>query len=87
MIVRHNLAAALVVGFAFAPISALAAPPADSMPVSKIVQGIEQRSDFRYIKEVDWDDDGHYEIEYVTTDGARVEIKVNPRTGEPIPRR
>lgn len=86
MILTRHFAALAVIGSALAPLPVLAAPPADSMPVSKILQGIEQRADFGYVKEVDWDDDGHYDIEYVTKDGAEVEIEVSPRTGEVQPR-
>lgn len=57
-------------------------PPADAMPLSQILAKIEQRADFRYVDEVEWDDDGYYELEYRTKDGGAVKLKLDPRTGE-----
>lgn len=56
-------------------------PPADALPLSQIVRMVEEGGDVDYIKEVDWDDDGHWEIEYVRQGGGQVEIDVDPRTG------
>lgn len=58
-------------------------PPDNAMKLSQIVAKVEQRPDFRYIGEVDWSDEGYYEVTYFTTDKAKVEIKYNPATGEP----
>jgi uncharacterized membrane protein YkoI len=63
------------IGAAFAD-----APPDDAMPLSEIIRMVEQRPDFRYVKDVDLDD-GRYEIEYVTRDGDEREIKVDPVSG------
>jgi len=57
-------------------------PPPNAKKLSEIVAKVEQRQDFRYISEIDWDD-GAYEITYYTTDKAKVEIRYNPVTGEP----
>ena len=57
-------------------------PPKDAKKLSEIVAKVEQRQDFRYISEIDWDD-GAYEVTYYTTDKAKVEIKYDPLTGEP----
>ena len=57
-------------------------PPADAMPLSQILAKIEQRPDFRYIDDVEWDDDGYYELEYRTKDGGEVRLKLDPKTGE-----
>ncbi|RKQ67972.1 PepSY domain-containing protein [Oceanibaculum indicum] len=57
-------------------------PPADAMPLSQIVAKIEQRPDFRYIDDLEWDDDGYYEIEYRTKEGGEVRLKLDPKTGE-----
>ena len=56
-------------------------PPPNSKKLSEIVAKVEQRPDFRYIGEVDWDDGG-YEVTYYTTDNAKVEIKFDPVSGE-----
>lgn len=65
------------------PAAALAQPPADAMPLSQIIASIEGEADFGYIKEVDWDDDGYWEIEYYRADGAKVEVDIDPVSGEP----
>ncbi|MDM7947474.1 PepSY domain-containing protein [Oceanibaculum nanhaiense] len=57
-------------------------PPADAMPLSQILAKIEQRPDFRYIDDLEWDDDGYYELEYRTKDGGEVRLKLDPKTGE-----
>lgn len=63
--------------------AALAAPP-EGTKLSEIIAKIEQGSDVLYIDEIDWDDDGYYEIEYMTKAGAKVEIKINPKTGDTV---
>jgi hypothetical protein len=35
---------------------------------------------------MEWDDDGHWEIDYVTRDGGKVTLRLDPRTAEPIRR-
>ena len=42
---------------------------------------VEEAGDVDYVKEVDWDDDGFWEIEYVRQGGGEVDIDVDPRTG------
>jgi len=56
-------------------------PPQNARKLSEIIAKVEQRPDFRYIDEVDWDDGG-YEVTYYTTDNAKVEIKFDPVSGE-----
>jgi Peptidase propeptide and YPEB domain len=58
-------------------------PPANAIKLSAIVAKVEQRADFRYVDRIEWDTGGFYDITYFTTDKARVEIKINPVTGEP----
>ncbi|GLS41529.1 hypothetical protein GCM10010869_71260 [Mesorhizobium tianshanense] len=57
-------------------------PPQNAKKLSEIVAKVEQRSDFRYIDEVDWDS-GAYTVTYYTTDRAKVEITYDPVTAEP----
>lgn len=59
-----------------------ALPPQNAKKLSEIIAKVEQRTDFRYVKEVDWDSDG-YTITYYTADKAKVEITYDPVTGEP----
>jgi hypothetical protein len=62
---------------------ALAAPPPDSRPASDVLRMVEQRPDFGHLREFEWDNDGYWEVEYVTRDGARVELRLDPRSGQP----
>lgn len=73
--------ALFALAMAYLPLPALAAPPADARPLSEIVAGIEASGDVAWFEEVEWDDDGYWEIEYRRPDGAKVEIKVDPLTG------
>ena len=65
------------------PVLADTAPPADAMKLSEILAKFETDTgaDLAYIDEVDWDDDGYYEVEYRTTDGREVEVRLDPKTG------
>lgn len=57
-------------------------PPENGKKLSEIIAKVEQRQDFRYIDEIDWDD-GAYEVTYYTTDKAKVEIRYDPVSGNP----
>ena len=37
--------------------------------------------------EVEWDDDGYWDIEFVNQDRRRASIRIDPMTGEPWSRR
>ncbi|MFC3208730.1 PepSY domain-containing protein [Aquamicrobium soli] len=58
------------------------APPQNAKKLSEIIAKVEQRQDFRYIGEIDWDE-GVYDVTYYTTDRAKVEIKYDPVSGNP----
>ena len=60
-----------------------AIPPENAMKLSDIIGKIQQRDQFRYVADVEWDSEGYYDIVYYTTDKAKVEIKIDPVTGEP----
>jgi len=57
-------------------------PPADALPLSQVLAGLERGGDVAAFDEIEWDD-GRWEIEYFAKDGSRREIKVDPRTGAP----
>ncbi|MFU0502996.1 PepSY domain-containing protein [Pseudaminobacter sp. NGMCC 1.201702] len=78
------VAALLLCGGAQAQNAApLPMPPENSLKLSEIITKIETRDQFRYIDEIDWQEEGYYEVTYYTKDKAKVEINVNPVTGEP----
>ncbi len=58
------------------------APPENAKKLSEIIAKVEQRQDFRYVSEIDWDD-GAYEVTYYTTDKAKVEIRYDAVSGMP----
>jgi hypothetical protein len=60
-----------------------APPPPNAQPLSQILQTLEQQGDVAWFDEIEWDDDGWWEIEYVGTDGARRKINLDPVTGRP----
>lgn len=60
------------------------APPSDAMPLSEIIAALEEgEHDLAYFKEIEWDDRGYWDIEIRRSDGAKVEIEIDPMTGEP----
>ena len=77
------LAALLFSGYAQAQTEAPPIPPENAIKLSEIVGAIETRDQFRYISEIDWDEDGFYRVIYFTSDKAKVEININPATGKP----
>lgn len=77
---RLALASAILIG---ASLSAYAAPPEGSK-LSEIIAKVEQTADLQYIDEVDWNERGYYEIEYLLKNGAKVEIKIDPKTGNTV---
>lgn len=52
--------------------------------LSDIIAKIENTADVKYVDEVDWNDRGYYEIEYYLDSGAKVEVKIDPKTGENV---
>ena len=71
---------ALVVGLAAG--SALAdGRPRDALPLLEVIRLVEAERDVAYVKEVEWEEDGYWEIAYVNSNGRAIEIEVDPRTG------
>lgn len=66
-----------------APTLADRSPPANALPLSAIVTALEAEYDIQFIDEIEWDDDGYWEVEFYTADGAKVELKIDPVTGAP----
>ena len=73
--------AAALLSTAFAA-PALAQPPANSLPLSQIIATIEAEANFGYIDEIEWDSDGYWEIEFYRADGGKVEIDIDPVSGQ-----
>jgi len=79
---RTTVAALFLLGAGLAPPAAAGGhPPTDAQPLSKILHGLEQEDGFSHFEEIEWGEDGYWEIEYVTTNRVAVEIKVRPTRG------
>jgi hypothetical protein len=76
-------AAVLCCSPAIAQETPVPAPPQNALKLSEILAKVEQRDGFRYIDELEWNEEGYWDVTYFTTDKAKVEMKFNPVTGEP----
>ncbi|MFN3614847.1 MAG: PepSY domain-containing protein [Rubrimonas sp.] len=65
------------------PMTVQAAPPSDARPLSENIASLEASGDVAWFDEIEWDDDGYWEIEYYRPDGAKVEVRIDPVSGEP----
>ncbi|MFC7706365.1 PepSY domain-containing protein [Plastorhodobacter daqingensis] len=67
-----------------APIAAQAQsrPPEDARPLSEILAIVEEREGVVSFTDIDWDRDGYWEVEFFTETG-KVEMNIDPITGEP----
>ena len=64
-----------------------AAPPSNAKKLSEIVAAVEKRDNFQFVDDLEWDDDGYYQITYYTSDKAKVEIRIDPVSGNTEPMR
>lgn len=76
-LVLPALAAVSYAGVAFA-----SSPPTNALALSEIIGLVESQVSFKYIDEVNWDNDGYWEVEYIDDNGRKVEIKIDPVTGK-----
>lgn len=70
-----------------APALAQRLPPADGLPLSQIVAGVEASQPVQVFTEIEWDDDGYWDIEFINTDNRRSSVRIDPVSGEPWSRR
>ena len=80
IVASAGLASAIL---AASSLSSFAAAP-QGETLSSIIAKIEQNAEVRYIDEVDWSRRGYYKIEYVRKDGAKVKIRIDPKTGNTV---
>ena len=57
-------------------------PRRQAAPLSSILHTLEERDDFAYFKEIQWNEIGRWEIEYQDNDGRTIELTVDPVSGE-----
>lgn len=72
-----------LLGLLLAGQPALSAPPAEAKPLSEIAKMLEDSGNVAYIAEIEWDDRGYWDVDYVRGDGGKVEVKLNPVSGQP----
>jgi hypothetical protein len=70
-----------------APALAQNLPPSNGLPLSQIVAGVETSQPVRVFTEIEWDDDGYWDIEFINTDNRRSSVRIDPVSGEPWSRR
>ena len=80
---KLQLAAASLLIAAGLSMPALAQPAPGSVPLSEILATIEAEDGFGYFDEIEWDSDGYWEIEYYRADGAKIDIDIDPVSGQP----
>lgn len=78
---------AAAAGVLAAPALAQSLPPANGLPLSQIIAGVEQTQPVRVFTEVEWDDDGYWDIEFVNQSNRRASVRIDPVSGEPWSRR
>ena len=59
-------------------------PPADALPLSEIIALVEAAHDVAWIDEIDWDDDGYWEVELYLAGGGKLELRLDPLSGEVV---
>jgi hypothetical protein len=83
---RHLALASILLLTAASPVPAQTAsspaPPANAMKLSELMAKVEKRDKFQYISDVEWSPQGYYEVTYFMNDKAKVDIKLDPVSGE-----
>ena len=80
---RFTLSAAALSALLLAGPALAAPPPANARSASDVMRMVEQRPDFGHLGEMEWDDGGYWKVEYRTRDGAKVELRIDPVSGQP----
>jgi len=68
--------------FGFSASVLAATPPINALSLSEIIHKVEAQYNPKYIDEVNWDNDGYWEVEYYDAKGKEIKIKIDPVTGE-----
>jgi len=62
--------------------TSISAPPPNGKKLTEILAKVEGRDKFKFISEVDWSQTGFYDIFYCVTDNAKVELHIDPVSGD-----
>ncbi|MDQ0391468.1 PepSY domain-containing protein [Labrys monachus] len=74
---------ALLTSGAFAQSTSAPVPPPNAMKLSAMIAKVESRDKFLYLSDIEWSQSGYYEITYYTTDKAKVQLNLDPVSGQP----
>lgn len=80
---RFTLPTATLCALLLAGPALAAPPPANARSASDVMRMLEQRPDFGHLDEMEWDDDGYWKVEYRTRDERKIELRIDPVSGEP----
>lgn len=83
-------APALVIAATFGlatPLLAQSAPPANALPLSRIIATVEANNNVRNFTEIEWDDDGYWEVKFRNDRGTPQRLRIDPVTAQPWRRR
>ncbi len=58
-------------------------PPKNAMPLSQILQSLEKQDQLVHFADIEWEDEGYWEIKYATKDGKIVKVRIDPVSGQP----
>lgn len=84
---RSILPLVLAASFLALPAAAQSLPPANALPLSQVIATVEKSQPVRVFTEVEWDDDGYWDIEFVNQNNRRTSVRIDPFSGEPWSRR
>ena len=57
-------------------------PPPNAMPLSQVLQALEKQGQVAHFDDIEWEDDGYWEVKYVFRGGGTVKVKIDPVSGE-----
>jgi hypothetical protein len=69
---------------AIAPLAAFADDRPRTNEERAQIEEVLRAEGFTSWDEIEWDDDGYWEIEYHRADGASTEVRIDPMTGQPM---
>ena len=84
---RFILPLAIATGLLAVPAAAQSLPPANGKPLSEIIAGVERSQPVRVFTEIDWDDDGYWDIEFINDSNRRSNVSTDPISGDTWSRR
>jgi hypothetical protein len=63
------------------PAAAQNLPPRNGLPLSQVVAAVEAAEPVQVFTEIEWDDDGYWDMEFINTSNRRTSVRIDPFTG------